>query len=277
MIFYANRTDGLGERLKAMLNALVLAKARDGEFSFNWRPRSNGAMQGHAVLPVEEMFSSEFIEKYFVSDTAYKNKKIYRLVDYKTIFTTEDSHLADQDIILVTQQSLNAQIKVPMEERLHDKDYGAAFSEIKLSPRLEAARAAAFDFDFESDHVAIHMRAGDIVYGRHRYSDRFLDKVVVYPLVEEIISELIENGNKVIVFGQDKESIACLQERYGVTSANGLMQSFDFCETQKAIFEICLMSKCRTIFAGSLILLKIEDWITLFQRYKLHLLVAWPA
>jgi hypothetical protein len=261
MIFFSDRVDGLGERLKAMLNAMVLAKSCGGEFCFHWSQRPQQAVQGRPIAPVEEVFSADFVEKYFVGANFCKDKETHNLFSCAEKISTGNHKSIEKNIILVTQQSLLGQARVLVEKWGHEIRYPEAFSDIQFSPPLEIARDAASAFTFDSDFAAVHLRAGDIIFGKYRYSDLFSGKVVALPLVEKIIENVIATGKKVIIFGQDYASIRYLQEKYGVISASDLVQPFGFSEIQKEVFEICLMSRCKNIFAGSSGFSNLASWI----------------
>lgn len=70
-LILASRDDGLGERLRAMLNALYICKHLDFEFGFVWQPleASTDEISNNKLAPIivpkqEEIFSKEFIKKY---------------------------------------------------------------------------------------------------------------------------------------------------------------------------------------------------------------------
>lgn len=70
-LILASRDDGLGERLRAILNALYLCKHLGFEFGFVWHPlkASPDKISDNKLAPIivpkqEEIFSQEFIKKY---------------------------------------------------------------------------------------------------------------------------------------------------------------------------------------------------------------------
>ncbi|CAM2780369.1 hypothetical protein [Helicobacter burdigaliensis] len=75
MKFLALRDDGLGERLRAILNAMYLAKRLRGEFGFLWKDHSQKTKKFHSTLAKnglagismesqERIFSQEFISRF---------------------------------------------------------------------------------------------------------------------------------------------------------------------------------------------------------------------
>lgn len=72
-IIFANRYDGLGERLRAILNALYLSQKLNLEFKFYWRilEASSDNIDGNKLSPIfvpdkKDIFNDEFIEKFFM-------------------------------------------------------------------------------------------------------------------------------------------------------------------------------------------------------------------
>lgn len=70
-LILATRSDGLGERLRAILNGIYITKRLGMEFGFVWHPLNPGAnkiannnLAPIVVPPQEKIFSQEFIEKY---------------------------------------------------------------------------------------------------------------------------------------------------------------------------------------------------------------------
>ena len=66
--FVAMREDGLGERLKALINAMVIADLAGGQFAFQWRPMATTNLPFHDVLPPEEMFDQSFLDRHLKSN-----------------------------------------------------------------------------------------------------------------------------------------------------------------------------------------------------------------
>lgn len=80
----ANRKDGLGERLNALVAGIYLSKRFDCPFLFEWDDNlHNEAVslglnvvddKGHAITSKSQMFTREFIEKYSVVPEEHKGK-----------------------------------------------------------------------------------------------------------------------------------------------------------------------------------------------------------
>jgi hypothetical protein len=125
-----------------------------------------------------------------------------------------------------------------------------AFRSIAFTPQLERARRLADDVPLPSGAVALHLRAGDIVYGRFRASGVHHDKVVSYPIGLEILNNARENGKSVVIFGQDHTISGYMREKYGAIIANDICNDFSLGDVERALFDIALMARCDQIIAG---------------------------
>ena len=125
------------------------------------------------------------------------------------------------------------------------------FSQITFSPKLEAARHLANSTPLAGTKVAVHLRAGDIVYGKYRFTGSFTSKVCPYPWAEEIIRQSAKDNISVIVFGQDLELCQYFRDTYGAVLAADLVAGAEMSNPEQALFDICLMGRCDKIYAGS--------------------------
>ena len=141
-----------------------------------------------------------------------------------------------------------------------------AWDDLQFAPGLEAARHLATTLPFPAQATAIHLRAGDIVYGHHRLSDRFHYKVCAYPIVEEVIRTQIAAGFTPVLFGQDLALCRYLRDRHGAVLATDLGDGQDFDKTQQAIFDIVLMSRCGRIVSEESGFAVLASWIAGVER-----------
>jgi hypothetical protein len=63
-IFLAQRTDGFGERLRAILNAMAFSDYYGLDFKFNYKEREGGLREFHSVGSLDSIFSKIFIDTY---------------------------------------------------------------------------------------------------------------------------------------------------------------------------------------------------------------------
>ncbi|GHV07228.1 hypothetical protein AGMMS50229_13610 [Campylobacterota bacterium] len=235
MKYVAMRNDGFGARLNGLLNAIVLANQFNGEFRFIW-PDSIDEAKYHSILPKEEIFDKSFIEQHYIDEKMLKKLKTVTLDKMNSI------------------QNYDA-VAVHLEMQDNDRgQYRQAFETIAFAQPLQQAkqRAESINIDYvggSNRSVAVHMRAGDIVYGDCRFTKFFHTKVAPFPIIMAIIEDLQSNGYEPILFGQDDELMAHLKEKYHVRLAKELSNP-SFSSAQQALFDIVLMSRCAKIVAG---------------------------
>ena len=66
--FVATRKDGLGERLRALINAIILSKKFSCEFKFTWPMRSAKQALFNVMGSPSDLFSKDFVDDHLISD-----------------------------------------------------------------------------------------------------------------------------------------------------------------------------------------------------------------
>ncbi|MGX8012143.1 hypothetical protein ACVDG8_025835 [Mesorhizobium sp. ORM8.1] len=255
-IFAATRTDGLGGRLLAMVNAKSLADRMGCRFGFTWNGQSVEQMEFHAVERVDEVFSADFVEKHWLGDE---------------IDVTRFSALGGT----FTRHSLEAEARTPGLQGWTCNEFGIlrslrqgwfkarlpvnkparwrrqAFASLGFAPAVKAAIAAADERRFSRPMAALHLRSGDIVYGSYRSRLEFGEKVIPAPLARGIVSKLASKGLATLLIGQDQAMLDYLKSETGALLAEDFGAGEFTDEMLKAFFEMALMARCRRIYAGS--------------------------
>ena len=266
--FVARRNDGFGGRLSAILNAMVLSKHCQGEFRFVWPKFPEELSFGHTVSDREHTFSREFVEKFGVENNGsikpdgIVGPHLNRGDILETAFDDYSCLIVNHTPFFYSLPELHAQIP------LHS--FRETFDQIKFSPALEDARKHAGRVLMEGDAVAIHLRAGDVIYGPFRKTHGYVQKAIPYPMAELLIERNLGAKNTVIVFGQDDELIEYISEKYPVISANILKREKGFNEVQSALFDIALMGRCEKILAGSSAFAEVASLVSGYQRAELR-------
>ncbi|GHS85025.1 hypothetical protein FACS1894103_6270 [Campylobacterota bacterium] len=229
--YIAVRGDGFGARLNGLLNAIVLANQFNGEFRFVWTDSIDEAKY-HSILSKEEIFGKSFIEQHCIDEKMLKKLKIVTLDKVDSI------------------QNYDA-VAVHLEIQDNDRgQYRQAFETIAFAQPLQQAKQTAKSINIDKQRsVAVHMRAGDIIYGDCRFTKLFHAKVAPFPIVMSIIEDLQSNGYEPILFGQDDELMAHLKDKYHIRLAKEFSNP-SFSSAQQALFDIVLMSRCAKIVAG---------------------------
>ncbi|WP_245519473.1 MULTISPECIES: hypothetical protein [unclassified Mesorhizobium] len=242
----ATREDGLGGRLLAMVNAKALADTLGYRFGFTWWPMHDDEF--HSVEKVDKIFSADFIEKHWLGErvepTGFDVLK-------EVAFTRASLDAA------AGRRSLRGWIC--NEFKILDFFRGGP----ELVRRSETLRGFGFSqavnqaFDaadrrpFPGPTAALHLRSGDIVRGKYRFMLDFSDKVVASALVKSIASELSSKGLTTLLIGQDRATLEYLRSQTGALLSDDLGSAEFEDETLRAFFEMRLMARCRTIYAGS--------------------------
>jgi hypothetical protein len=129
-------------------------------------------------------------------------------------------------------------------------DYKSAFASISFNEPIKAALEKADSVELPPNFTAIHLRAGDVVFGRWRKSGCFSEKVISLPIAKELIRLQKEQGRQVVLFGQDRQAIDCLAKSCGVLSSFDFSRLSNFSPEQQSIFDIKLASRAGTIIGG---------------------------
>lgn len=252
--FSTERMDGFGERIKGIVNALVVADYYDSSFSFEWPEFSKHNAVHHSIEPVDKVFSSEFINAHYGN--------FHSKVTLRTFLETNND---SQAVSKINQDRKDVSIIVPhgdlkdVEPVLayyiadHAKsqfEYRKAFRKIKFTAPLMDAIEIAENLDIGNDAVAIHLRAGDIIYGRYRFNGRYSNKVVPYPLCEAFVKAERLAGRDVLIFGQDTNYCRQLADAFGAKFAENFHQHYNLDKMQATLFDIVAMSRCARVVAG---------------------------
>ncbi len=243
-----NRTDGLGERLRALCNALAIAEFLGLGFKFSWPAGMKDHPQFHAVRPADMTFAADFVAAHQVEiapgDFSELTKARY----------TPDAlrELAAQSPrgLLVQRDDIREIMDVKAQPDWRQR-FRRAFDSLPFCDGAQNAKAHALTLDMPANCVAIHLRAGDIVFGEHRFRNLYSNKVVTYPVAKRLIGYLVEQGKYPLIFGQDSVTCNLLAQRFGVRTATDWLGMPDTDALEAAIADIVLMSRCERILAGN--------------------------
>lgn len=260
MICLAHNRDGLGERLRAIVNAMVLARHLGGAFRFAW-PELRAPLRGeHAIIDAKDFFAADFIRDHMIPADEIDTAGAVPLREVAGEIAA-GTGLPEGSVISVQQPHLQVQARPVFAKTGIAPALAEAFAEIAFTDEMEKARTAAAAAALPAPAAAIHLRAGDVIYGMYRTMDDFQGKVVPYPLAIELVERLRADGAAPVVFGQDADLTRMLRDDHGAVRADDLGARTDFSQTQNALFDICLMGRCQRIFAGSSGFAVIASWL----------------
>ncbi|MDH5835440.1 hypothetical protein [Luteimonas kalidii] len=222
----AVRTDGFGQRLKVMLQAMKLASENRIGMKFLWDEKKGAYGSFHSCGDVNEIFSSDFVERHYIKQKP-ATVPWRRGINYSAV---------GLDIAL----------------RKFDGDAGECFREqfesIGFAPRMQNAIDLARRPDV-ARASAIHLRGGDILYGelrKHAFTHQ--DKVIPLPVAKKMIAS--SDGKRWVVFAQDLALEDELRSYSNVVISSDLRADLTS-NAEKTVFDIVLMSRCEQIYGGT--------------------------
>ena len=247
--FISVRTDGLGERLQAVVNAAALASLCDAPFKFTWvfSEIYQRAQHEHAIRHPHDTFEAEYMAAHVLSEDPGKltvlNQTPRTIPQLKALLAAAPIGLS------VTNGYLTRLVTTDIET-MH-RVQKEAFWGLGFLPDIRAAMERARRVPMPGYPVAVHLRAGDIIYGRYRFGPAFNGKALSYPVAKKIIADLVAQGKYPVLFGQDDETCRLLVKPFGLKLGVDILGAPDADPLAAALSEIVLMSRCQAIYAGS--------------------------
>lgn len=221
-----DRQDGLCQRLLGMINAMAVADYCGFNFGFTWLDnKSDNSF--HDVKNVYSTFNDDFIRKFYFN---IERKENINVLKYGDIYLTPDASLI-----------------VNKNEYI---DYRKFYDNIDFSEEIKfsISHAKKLSQFFKSDFSAIHIRAGDIVYGVHRKSQQFITKVLQYPFILDLLNK--ENNKNILLVGQDISFMQVLERNFGSIKILENFYPKDLTSIQKIFFDVECLSSCSEIYGG---------------------------
>ncbi|MEZ9855712.1 hypothetical protein AB4347_16940 [Vibrio breoganii] len=260
IVVISNRKDGLGERLNALVAGVYLSKRLNCSFAFEWEGALHSEAlnfggkieddKGHAISDKSELFSEKFIDKFFRDD----KKQIGKSVDF--VFNKASTDIVKYYASKNGVKGFNAP-RVDLDPMLEDLlvsselySFREAFQDIGFSDKVLSLLNQAKN-KISSNTVAIHIRTGDVFYGQYRKFLHYSYKGMCLPLIEKLIMDEKKQGNQIVLFGQENGLLSYLKNKYHIIISNDLVPNDLTNTTEVALYEIALMSSCKTIIAGS--------------------------
>ncbi len=245
------REDGLGERLRAIVQGSYLANYLQLEFKFCW-PSKRFASEFHAIESEEKIFASHFLQKHFLRDLpkgfkAYlkvsQNNKIALPLKLDELLADgfKGLYFDDLDVRRVLKDDSDPDLSSNLAE---------AFQKIEFSDQLSQVMNTVQTIKLSNKTVAIHIRGGDIVYGPYRFFQHFQDKVLPLPIAKYLLNTLVSQGYEPIVFVQDEAVKNVFKNLPNIRLSSDFLKE-TYSNLEQAFFDILLMSRCTQIFAGS--------------------------
>jgi hypothetical protein len=243
----AHQPDGLGERLNALLNAMRVSELLGVDYRFTW-PMWLAKDPHHAIVPADEVFTAEFLAAHLID------------ADAKDRFEMVAGPADDLDSLHAQLEASELGLRVParpLDTRINPeavpaitRGFAEEFDAVGFHPQILAAIKAARSVPLGEGSVGLHLRAGDILFGKYRTRTHSWYKIVSPPVARTLIERSRSGGRDVLVFGQDAELIGELCASTGAIDASAIRASHDLSRTGEAIFDLVLLSRCERIIAG---------------------------
>lgn len=243
IVFFSSRTDGFGERLKALLNAMVLADYLQCDFRFSW-PLSSYLGDTHSIARPEDTFAQPFLSSYHEANVPDNFVELDSVQDITSLTPSEPTTIQVSQINILKQYP-------SLTEKISPDVFARAFKTIGFSDSLMKAINMANRVHLHSPCVSLHLRSGDIVYGRYRFDDRYTNKVISYAQADFMISECKKNGINVVLLGQSNHVCRALADKYDCLFFGDDPKIGALSTIQQAIFDMVLMSRTDKIYAGN--------------------------
>ncbi|EBF5696992.1 hypothetical protein I9X18_03660 [Campylobacter jejuni] len=272
-LIIASRGDGLGERILAILNALYLSKCANYKFGFIWPDHFltyNNNSNNKILFAISDLQKEEFMfDKIFIEKYSYKNK--LRLPNGEMYLGGEGFFLKNDKLSLEEFKNgkyfqydwglvCNQFDLTNIFTDLNSEDYYSylpiAWNCVKFSKEIQTSLTYAdriSELVLNKDYIAIHIRSGDIIYGKDRIWNYFgLKKALSIHLVIEIINKEVEPSKTIVIFSDDLESALSLKAYFKdriIYLVDDLIDE-KLTSTQRSFFEINLMSNAICIYSS---------------------------
>lgn len=272
-IFLASRDDGIGERLRAILNAMYLAKKTEGGFGFVWefyrnyKQEINGVCVANiSIAPKEEIFAKSFIDKYCLNGIFKSDNRKVLGITHKDISKIAQPPYEEDWGWHATQLRLD-QVFHNIDTKKYRKDIKNLWNTIEFVPLIEDIFAFADTMSSDLiDFDALHLRIGDCIYKSNSctLSAGVFDRVITAEVAIEIIDKTLKNNRQIILFSDDFQTTKVLKyeaaSKFGWDSSRILIVDDLIANnsilknnlTFRALFEIYLMSKSKNIYYGKI-------------------------
>ena len=264
--FVALREDGLGGRMCALLNAIVLANETNGSFEFAW-PHNPNQWESQAVPPADKIFSDEFLTNHHRDgwlDLFDPNSPESRRADH-----FQRHRLTNEQIVQICSSGEDDRacaitalqdLRFLIGRDTANAGYKSAIARIGFTDAIKRAIHLADQVDLGTRVTAVHLRGGDVVF-RHRFNNLHTRLVLPFPLVQELARRKKDAGEQVLIFGQDTSVIDHVTSETNATSVSQLIAEHGLDGLEAWFFETKLMGRCQTVFAGKSAFAAFGSWI----------------
>ena len=290
--FITTKNDGNSSSLLNLLQTMYIAYKATGKdnFKFIWNPLSNAEpdlykkfQDRNILMPTiddkNNIFSADFIEKYFI-EVAPKNNKM--IGDSEIVsFVNGKASFAEADFYCVTSKNLSNALKnYKNQYTLYRKEMKQIWKNIQFSDSVkEVIELAKKQAKKLKNFIAIQVRSGDGVYipSIYRKTKSFEEYVTT---CEHAIFLIEENPDKqILVFGDDinsiEEALKVCNKKNAIPISSIYRKISDsykkFSDFEKYIFDVTIIAESEIIYYTSgvpQVSYFINDNVTLINNYS---------
>ncbi len=269
----AARADGFGERMLAILNAIYISKTLNLKFGYVWLrlPKENNKYENLLMSQANLCNEEELFEKSFIDSFSYTKKYNFIPTDGVGLFLRHEKYSLKK--LLTYPKPYNfgyISTQYDLSKICNDvepDEYYSSLIEIWNSiPFVTRIKQIIYDVSKDDlsnkNFIALHIRAGDIVFQERLhfiYDGR--EKALSTHLALEVISKELLNGNYIYLFGDDTDNLKiikeyCCENFLQIKNKNKLLVIDEIVKQkgltgiERNIYEICLMSKAKKIYAS---------------------------
>ena len=273
-LMVAARSDGFGARFIPILNAMYLSNKLGYKFGIVWaktnydktslKKLDNNELAGLYAGDEEFIFDKEFLNSYsYLGKISVANTPAekHNINDYLKIPHSKNfGYYVSYDIIGLQGLDKN-----------YLKEYPQLWKQIKFTKPvndiIDDINTKNTKY-FPNKFIAIHIRAGDVVYDHLRSGlDAYWRKMMPNEIAMALIDENLKINNDIVLFGDDFTQLRELKKFYN----NKIYLIEDFIDDtivgiKRVIFDIVFLSKAKEIYSGGSSFAKTASYIGLGKR-----------
>ena len=256
----AARKDGLLARINSIFNGIVLSKHYNTPFIYTWvtgEGAENNNLSCISNRPVD-FISESFRQEYHVDENIVRKCKMpwHKTMNTCSIITARTVvRIISQEKFkkqLAEYHNMLANCQLTSGHRQNTGINREIFEHFFSQPMKDKFSALKDMRDWKQ-WIAIHYRAGDVIYGKCRHGDFVRDRSLSLPVVEKVIRDH-QDQNIVIMGtpqGESLNDLLELEEKYPNLELSPVIKLPDFSHnTTSTLCDAYLMSLCKKIICS---------------------------
>lgn len=256
----AARTDGLLARINAIFNGIVLSKYYNMPFIYTWvsgEGAENNDLSCISGSPVD-FISEGFVKKHHVDQNIvrkcimpwHKSMNTCSIITSRTILKIIPKKIFKKQ--LAEYHNIQANCQLTLGHSQSTAINQEIFEDFFSQPMKEKFSALKGMHDW-SQWIAIHYRAGDVIYGRCRHGAFVRDRSLCLPVVEKFISD--HQDHKIVIMGtpqgESLDELMELENKYPNVQLSPVIKLPDSSHNPTStLCDAYLMSLCKKVICA---------------------------